>query len=328
MKPMAVGPRDLPEWAIWEHRPFPDANLLLLAGRRPVLVDSGFVGHASDTAAWARAHAGRVDLVVNTHWHSDHVGGNALLQQTGAGVAASTPDAEALQRRDPGCCLVEYLDQPVAPYTVDQAISHGQTLQLGDRDWQVIATPGHTPGHLALWQPEERLLVVGDALSSYDVGWVNLALDGPEAAVASLTSLRCLADLRPRVLLPSHGPVPKDPAAAFTEALRRAQRLVDDPQGAVWYGARRIFAFALMIRGGIPAADVEDYLHARAWLADAATLLSLHPHALATELVDTMVRSGAVVHDDGMLRAAADHTPVRRASLNQPFPKDWPPARN
>ena len=83
-----------------------------------------------------------------------------------------------------------------------------------------------------------------------------------------------------------------------------------------------------MIRGGIPAADVEDYLHARAWLADAATLLSLHPHALATELVDTMVRSGAVVNDDGMLRAAADHTPVRRASLNQPFPKDWPPARN
>ena len=96
-------------------------------------------------------------------------------------MAASTSDAEALQRRDPGCCLVEYLDQPVAPYAVDQAISHGHTLQLGDRDWQVIATPGHTPGHLALWQPEERLLVVGDALSTYDVGWVNLALDGPEA---------------------------------------------------------------------------------------------------------------------------------------------------
>jgi hypothetical protein len=54
----------------------------------------------------------------------------------------------------------------------------------------------------------------------------------------------------------------------------------------------------------------------------------MRPHALATELVDTMVRSGAVVHDDGMLRAAADHTPVSRASLHQPLPKDWPPARN
>jgi glyoxylase-like metal-dependent hydrolase (beta-lactamase superfamily II) len=57
-----------------------------------------------------------------------------------------------------------------------------QLLRLGDADWQVISTPGHTPGHLALWQPQERLLIVGDALSDYDVGWVNIALDGPDAA--------------------------------------------------------------------------------------------------------------------------------------------------
>jgi hypothetical protein len=52
----------------------------------------------------------------------------------------------------------------------------------------------------------------------------------------------------------------------------RAQRLVDDPQGAVWYGARRIFAFALMIRDGLTTAEVEPYLHARAWVIDAATI--------------------------------------------------------
>jgi glyoxylase-like metal-dependent hydrolase (beta-lactamase superfamily II) len=56
---------------------FPDANLLLLRGRQPALVDRGFVGHA---AAWVRAHTGDLALVVNTHWHFDQVGGNALLQ--------------------------------------------------------------------------------------------------------------------------------------------------------------------------------------------------------------------------------------------------------
>lgn len=104
-----------------------------------------------------------------------------------------------------------------------------QVLQLGDPEWEVIATPGHTPGHLSLWQPDERLLIVGDALSDYDVGWVNLALDGPQAAAIALTSLYRLADLAPRVLLPAHGPIPADTSAAFTSALRRAQRLVDDP---------------------------------------------------------------------------------------------------
>ena len=160
----------LPSWVTWQRRIFPDANLLLLRGRRPALVDSGVIGHAEETAAWVRAHAGDPALVVNTHWHSDHVGGNALLQSAGAGIAASAPDADAVARRDPGCCVAEYLDQPVAPYAVDEPLDDGQTLRLGEADWQVVRTPGHTPGHLSLWQPEERLLAAGDALSDYDVG--------------------------------------------------------------------------------------------------------------------------------------------------------------
>ena len=267
----------LPAWVTWQQRPFPDANLLLLNGPDPALVDSGFVGHAEQTATWVDARTGNLNLVVNTHWHADHVGANSRLQAAGAGIAASAPDADALARRDPGCCLAEYLDQPVAPYTVDAPLEDGQVLRLGEAAWQVVATPGHTPGHLCLWQPEERLLAVGDALSGYDVGWVNLALDGPDAAATALASLQRLADLRPRALLTAHGPMPADPVTACDTALRRAQRLVDDPAGAVWYGARRILAFALMIRGGIPVEEIEAYLHDRAWLADAARLLDLTP---------------------------------------------------
>ena len=322
----AVQPQPLPAWLTWQPRPFPDANLLLLHGREPALVDSGFVSHAEQTAAWARAQAGHIALVVNTHWHSDHVGGNALLQAAGAGIAASAPDAQAVARRDPGCCLAEYLDQPVSPYTVDEPLDDEQVLRLGDADWQVVHTPGHTPGHLALWQPEEQLLAVGDALSDYDVGWVNLALDGPEAATTALRSLRRLSDLAPRVVLPAHGPIPADPAAAFAAALRRAQRLVDDPDGAVWYGARRVFAFALMIRNGIPADEAEPYLHARAWLTDAARLLGRTPETLAAELIETMLRSGAIVLRDGRLRATAEHTPVATESLHVPLPRAWPAA--
>ncbi|MEU9331278.1 MBL fold metallo-hydrolase [Streptomyces canus] len=69
------------------------------------MVDTDFVGHADETAAWARTHAGNVDLVVNTHWHSDHVGGNALLHAQGSAIAAGTPGADAITRRDPGCCV-------------------------------------------------------------------------------------------------------------------------------------------------------------------------------------------------------------------------------
>lgn len=288
-------------------------------------MDTGFVGHAAQTREWAEARAGgRIGVVVNTHWHSDHVGGNAALQATGAEIAASSPDAEAVQRRDPGCCVAEYLDQPVAPYTVDRALDDGEVLRLGEADWQVVRTPGHTPGHLSLWQPEEGLLAVGDALSDYDVGWIATALDGPEATATAVGSLDRLEALHPRTLLTAHGRIPGDPAAALAKARTRAQRLVDDPDGAVWYGARRVFSYALMIRGGLPVESVEDYLLARAWLTDAARQLERPAPELAAELVENMRRSGAVVEDDHRLRAAAEHTPVDPAGLDQPWPSDWP----
>ena len=122
---MADDPDRLPPWVTWEQRPFPDANMLLLPGRNPALVDSGFVAHAGQTADWVHARTSQLSLVVNTHWHADHVGGNAMLQARGAGIAVSVPDADAVARRDPGCCQAEYLDQPVAPYTVDEPLRDG-----------------------------------------------------------------------------------------------------------------------------------------------------------------------------------------------------------
>jgi hydroxyacylglutathione hydrolase len=310
-------------WVTWQERPFPDANLLLVRGRDAALVDSGFVGHAQDTADWARAQAPGLALVVNTHWHADHVGGNGLLQQYGVAIAASASDADAVNRRDPGCCLAEYLDQPVAPYTVDRGLSDGEVLRLGDTDWQVIATPGHTVGHIAFWQPDERILAVGDALSSSDVGWVNLAPDGPDATATALTSLERLIDLQPRVLLPAHGPVPADTAEALDAARRRTQRLIDDPDGAVGYGARRIFAFALMINGGMPIRDVPGYLLHRTWLQDAAAQLQQAPEDLAEELVLGMLGGGALVSENGRLHAAATSAVVDRDLLNVPWPREW-----
>ena len=106
--------------------------------------------------------------------------------------------------------------------------------------------------------------------------------------------------------------------------MRRAQRLVGDPAGIVWHGIRRIFGFALMIRDGIPADEVEPYLHDRAWLTDAARLLDTPPEELAAELIDTMLRSDAITLRDKRLRATAEHAPVEPETLRIPFPRAWP----
>lgn len=89
--------------------------------------------------------------------------------------------------------------------------------------------------------------------------------------------------------------------------------------------ARRIFAFALMEKGGMPADQVEPYLHERAWLQDVARLLQRTPESLAQELTCRMVRRGAVIIEDGRMLAAAPHAAVP-AEHHAPWPREWRPA--
>ncbi|MBV8912066.1 MAG: MBL fold metallo-hydrolase, partial [Acetobacteraceae bacterium] len=78
-------------------RAYPSANSVLLTGHRPVLVDTGFGSDATELLAWLKRQGAppeEVSLVVNTHSHCDHSGGNHAFQQRfGTTVAASASEA-------------------------------------------------------------------------------------------------------------------------------------------------------------------------------------------------------------------------------------------
>lgn len=309
----------------WRPRPFPNANLLTLGGDEPAVVDTGFAAHVEETLGLVREAGVQARTVVNTHWHSDHVGGNAVFQRSGAQIIASAPDAQAVNGRDPGCCLSEYLDQPVPQYTVDRAVRDGERLLLGPSEWEVVAVPGHTPGHIALWEPERRVLIVGDTVTAHDVGWVNVMLEGSAALDAAVSSLRRMQELDPALILPGHGPALEEPGPALETALGRLERQRADLDRAVSYGARRILGYALMLRDGLPAAQLSGYLLEQPWLHDAAALLGERPEVYAEELVTGMLDSGALSLRDGVVRAATPYTPSDPGVFALPTPRDWEP---
>jgi hydroxyacylglutathione hydrolase len=134
-----------PSWLRFVERPFPSANMVVIAGSKPVLVDSGYGSDLTRTegllAEQGLDPAG-LSLVVNTHYHSDHVGGNAGLQRTyGVPVATHRWEAEVVNRRDPEACSAEWLDQPVEPYRVDLSLSGGDEIDAGDVRLRVLHTP-------------------------------------------------------------------------------------------------------------------------------------------------------------------------------------------
>lgn len=166
--------------------------------------------------------------IVITHADGDHVGGLAALKAaSGARVYASPIEAETIAtgRMSRGLKLrglQKWLFAAVAllfkfkPVAVDERVADGQVLPvLGGL--RVVATPGHTPGHISLYAPSAGALFAGDSLAS---GADGLRL--PPGATTwdeakALESVRLQAQLGARIVCPAHGPVVKDAVGRFPD---------------------------------------------------------------------------------------------------------------
>jgi len=153
--------------------------------------------------------AGRQLLVVNTHADYDHAWGNAVFATPDgaypAPIIAHRHVAERL--RDPA--MERYLRQRqqaepryAAVRLIPPTVTFSDRLRIdgGDLTLELIPTPGHTDDHVAVWIPELRLLLAGDA-AEQPIPYVNAPSDLPTLRA----SIRLLAALDPATVIPCHG---------------------------------------------------------------------------------------------------------------------------
>ena len=160
-------------------------------------------------AAWLRGQGvapERLALVVNTHDHSDHVGGNFLFHRLGVPIAAHAVDAALVNARDPKACSAAWLRQPVPPYAVARPLDEGDAIDTGGAVWHVLRTPGHNFGHISLWCARKRVLIAGDTVHADDLGWLAPCRDGPGTLAWMRASVARLAALDAALSLSGHGP--------------------------------------------------------------------------------------------------------------------------
>lgn len=216
-----------------------------------VLLDAG--GPRTTRRLLAALEGHRVSALALTHAHFDHQGGADTVCQAldvplwcGAGDRRAVESGDGrLLYRDPERAFAR-----LAGWMAGPAHPVARTLREGDvvGGFTVVETPGHTPGHLAFWREDDRVLVLGDVLFHRNPLTLRHGLAEPYRCLVydharNRESLRRLVDLDPEVVCFGHGEPLHDPhrIRAFARAparragaaLRRLAELPATPRAAI-----------------------------------------------------------------------------------------------
>lgn len=227
-------------------------------GEAVTVVDTGYVTHAPMTVELVeRARAGRpLARIVNTHLHSDHVGGNAALQaRFGPRVLIPPGLAAAVRQWDEARLNYAATGQRCARFDYDALLDPARPLRLGPVDWQVLGGGGHDPQMVLFYSDDERLLISADALWENGFGVIFPELEGESGFAEQQAALDRIAALSPRLVVPGHGPPFAEVAAALEVAYRRLEYLRADPQRNARHAAKVLIKFWLLeVRSATTAA--------------------------------------------------------------------------
>ncbi len=282
------------------------SNNVLFTGAQPALVDSGYVTHSAQTLALVRHALGTqpLALLVNTHLHSDHCGGNAALQAAhGCRTVIPAAEADKVARWDEDALSYKATGQQCTRFGFDATLAPGEVLELGGLRWQALAAPGHDPHALLLYCASEGILISGDALWENGFGVIFPELAGEPGFDEQRATLDLIATLDVRVVIPGHGALFTDAAGALARARARVDYLSAEPRRNAENAVKVMLKFLLLERQSIVLDSVAALL-AGIPLVERVRIayLGMEQAELARWAVDALVRAGAARTDGGVLR--------------------------
>lgn len=276
-----------------------------------ILVDTGV--NTSDAFSSLKRKLDDIGLTVHditqviiTHFHSDHCGQAARIRDLGRAQIAmgdtertvwegaqagldNQPEEQFLhhglppQQAKAHVEVLPYLKSLGTPFDIDLRLGPGQTLVAKRRRFEAFITPGHTPGHVCLFLPEEKLMFSGDHILQKITPNIGLhPYSGPDPLGDYLQSLRATLALGATRLLPAHGPVVEDPETRIHELLQHHDRRLQSCLEALGSTPQTAYAVSLQVFG-------TSLDHFGRWMAMGETLSHL----------EHLVHQGQVVKANG-----------------------------
>ncbi|MBI3966013.1 MAG: MBL fold metallo-hydrolase [Chloroflexi bacterium] len=209
----------------FELGPMPNNTYVVVddATKSTAIVDPSF--DSDRVLDWVDQQSLKIEYLLLTHAHFDHIVGNALVKQRTGAKLVMHPDDVWLLERGPEKARSFGLDLEPSPEP-DEHFVEGEPFRLGELELQVFHTPGHSPGSVSLYTP--GYVLVGDVLFQGSVGRTDLEGASPRQLVTSIkTKLFTLPD--ETVVYSGHGP-----ATTIGRERRHNPFVGEQAGGVVW----------------------------------------------------------------------------------------------
>ena len=145
----------------------------------------------------------KVKYILLTHCHGDHIAGvNELKQRVGGKILIHRLDEEGL--RDPNVNLAEYVGLGRVIVQADARLDDGDLIHVGNLEFKILHTPGHTKGGISIYSEEEKLLFSGDTLFRGSWGRTDLPTSSFEDIIKSITE-KLMVLPEDTIVYPGHG---------------------------------------------------------------------------------------------------------------------------
>lgn len=189
---------------LWKNAYENNCNTYVIGGALTVLFDPGhskFIEPLFSQMEEDGLSPDAIELIVSTHSHPDHLEGLATFLDKPTKMAMSKEEERYLY--ETGRLLFEMMGQPLPRFRIDFYLKEG-SLHLAGNRFDIIHTPGHSPGSLSIYWPERKALFTGDVVFCGGVG----RTDFPEGNSRQLmASIERLSQLETDILLPGHGEI-------------------------------------------------------------------------------------------------------------------------
>ncbi|RJR30453.1 MAG: MBL fold metallo-hydrolase [Desulfobacteraceae bacterium] len=287
-------------------RGFLNGNHFLFKGEKPVLVDTGYIGDFSRTRELLEGlgvDLSSVELIVNTHTHCDHIGGNALIQEiSGCGIALHAFGKHFIDSRDDWSTWWRYYNQEARFFECTQEIADGDTVPIGPHEFKAIHAPGHASDGLVLYHPPSKILLSSDTLWEEDMAVMTLRVEGSAALFAHEESLEKISRLEVTRVFPGHGRPFSDCGKAVAKAKERVGTYFRERERIGQDLLKRIFIYTLLMRPGVDVNLFFGNLMKTHWFRETVDLYFGSEYELKyDEIMDYLIKKRLVVLTNGFL---------------------------